>query len=42
MAETLGAIPRPTRKLDETYTVEPVQDGERYVELRRVGANPAS
>ena len=25
----LGAIPRPTRKLDETYTVEPPQDGER-------------
>jgi zinc protease len=37
IAETLGAIPRPTRKLDETYTVEPSQDGERYVELRRVG-----
>ncbi len=41
VAETCGAIPRPTRKLDETYTVEPVQDGERYVELRRVGQNPA-
>ena len=39
--ETCGAIPRPTRKLDETYTVEPVQDGERYVELRRVGTNQA-
>ena len=37
----VGAIPRPTRKLDETYTVEPVQDGERYVELRRVGNNQA-
>jgi zinc protease len=41
VAQTCGAIPRPTRKLDETYTVEPVQDGERYVELRRVGENPA-
>lgn len=41
VAETCGAIPRPTRKLDETYTVEPPQDGERYVELRRVGDNPA-
>jgi zinc protease len=40
VAETCGKIPRPTRKLDETYTVEPVQDGERYVELRRVGDNP--
>ena len=37
VAETLGRIPRPTRKLDQTYTVEPAQDGERYVELRRVG-----
>ena len=32
-----GAIPRPTRKLQPTYTVEPVQDGERSVILRRVG-----
>ena len=37
VATTLGAIPRPVRKLDETYTVEPPQDGERTVELRRVG-----
>ncbi len=37
VASTLGVIPRPTRKLDETYTVEPPQDGERTVELRRVG-----
>ncbi len=41
VAQSVGAIPRPTRKLDEPYTVEPVQDGERYVELRRVGNNPA-
>src|SRR5580658_3308913 len=41
VAETCGAIPRPTRKLDEPYTVEPAQDGERYVALRRVGDNPA-
>jgi zinc protease len=40
VAETVGTIPRPTRTLDATYTVEPVQDGERYVELRRVGSNP--
>jgi zinc protease len=32
-----GAIPRPTRKLDTTYTEEPEQDGERLVTLRRVG-----
>jgi zinc protease len=37
VATTLGAISRPSRKLDETYTVEPAQDGERTVELRRVG-----
>ena len=41
VAETLGRIPRATRVLDETYTVEPAQDGERYIELRRVGQNPA-
>ena len=32
-----GAIPRPTRELPKTYTVEPPQDGERTVSLRRVG-----
>ena len=32
-----GAIPRPTRVLDNTYTEEPAQDGERIVRLRRVG-----
>jgi len=37
VAGTLGKIPRPTRKLEQTYTVEPAQDGERFVELRRVG-----
>src|SRR5579863_1921733 len=41
VADTCGKIPRPSRKLDATYTVEPVQDGERSVELRRVGNNPA-
>jgi zinc protease len=37
IANTMGAIPRPDRKLDATYTVEPAQDGERSIELRRVG-----
>lgn len=32
-----GIIPRPTRVLDDTYTEEPAQDGERRVTLRRVG-----
>ena len=35
--KTFGAIPRPTRKLDKTWTEEPAQDGERTVVLRRVG-----
>jgi zinc protease len=30
-------IPKPARKLPQTYTVEPTQDGERTVTLRRVG-----
>jgi len=33
----LGTIPKPSRKLDDTYTEEPAQDGERLVILRRVG-----
>jgi zinc protease len=32
-----GSIPRPERKLNTTYTQEPPQDGERVVELKRVG-----
>jgi zinc protease len=35
--QTFGAIPRPARTLERSYTVEPVQDGERQVILRRVG-----
>jgi zinc protease len=32
-----GPIPRPERVLDDTYTIEPTQDGPRHVELHRVG-----
>jgi zinc protease len=32
-----GSIPKPSRKLNNTYTEEPAQDGERQVTLRRVG-----
>ncbi|MCS6808307.1 MAG: pitrilysin family protein [Bacteroidota bacterium] len=32
-----GPIPRPTRVLHKTYTLDPTQDGERHVTLRRVG-----
>ena len=35
--DKFGRIPRPTRTLDASYTVEPVQDGERSVTVRRVG-----
>ncbi|MEW6279193.1 MAG: insulinase family protein, partial [Candidatus Eremiobacterota bacterium] len=37
VAEIFGKIPRPARELPRTYTVEPTQDGERTVTLRRVG-----
>lgn len=37
IAASFGAIPRPTRTLPRLYTVEPVQDGERTVTIRRVG-----
>jgi zinc protease len=32
-----SVIPKPTRALERIYTVEPTQDGERAVTLRRVG-----
>lgn len=35
-----GAIPRPARDLDRTWTEEPAQDGERRVTVRRVGDVP--
>jgi len=37
IAKTLGALPKPTRVLSQPYTVEPTQEGEREVILRRVG-----
>ena len=37
VAKYFGPIPKPKRVLHETYTVEPPQDGERRVVLRRVG-----
>ncbi len=37
VAETMGAIPKPQRALPQPYTVEPTQEGERSVTLRRVG-----
>ena len=37
VANHFGSIPRPVRKLTSNYTEEPPQDGERRVELHRVG-----
>ncbi|GIW85797.1 MAG: peptidase M16 [Isosphaeraceae bacterium] len=37
VARYFGAIPKPDTPLDQTYTEEPPQDGERSVILRRVG-----
>ena len=38
IAETLGTIPSPDAPVAPTYTLEPPQDGERTVNLRRVGS----
>ena len=37
IARHFGGIARPARKLQDLYTQEPVQDGERFVKLERVG-----
>jgi zinc protease len=37
VAETIGSLPKPQRVLTQPYTVEPTQEGERSVLLRRVG-----
>ena len=37
VARHFGPIPKPARTLQKTYTVEPTQDGERSVTLRRAG-----
>jgi zinc protease len=41
VATAFGAVPKPTRVLERTYTEEPTQDGERDVTLRRVGDTQA-
>jgi zinc protease len=40
VAESFGPIPRPQRELQATYTLDPAQDGERVVTVRRVGGTP--
>ena len=37
VAEVFGKIQKPKRIIEPTYTLDPVQDGERLVTLRRVG-----
>ena len=40
VADSFGKIPKPTRKLPLLYTLDPAQDGERSVTLRRSGGAP--
>ena len=40
VADSFGKLPRPARRLAEPYTLDPPQDGERSVTLRRVGGVP--
>lgn len=40
VSKYFGTLKRPDRVLDQTYTEEPAQDGERSVTLRRVGKVP--
>ena len=40
VAQAFGPIPKPARALPATYTIDPVQDGERTLELRRAGGTP--
>jgi len=35
--EYFAPIPKPKTEIEKTYTVEPAQDGERFVELKRNG-----
>lgn len=37
ITQKFGRVPRPEREINKTYTLDPVQDGERLVTLRRVG-----
>ena len=38
--DLFGRIPKPTRVIEKQWTVEPTQDGERSVSIRRVGGVP--
>ncbi|HET6787482.1 MAG TPA: pitrilysin family protein, partial [Aquabacterium sp.] len=40
VVQSFGAIPKPSARPAPQYTLDPVQDGERSVTLRRVGGTP--
>jgi zinc protease len=40
IVDSFGALPKPSRTLPVLYTLDPTQDGERRVTLRRVGGTP--
>lgn len=40
VAQYFGPLPKPTRVLEPTYTLESAQDGERVVTVQRVGGTP--
>jgi zinc protease len=40
IAKDFGAVARPAAPIPQPYTVEPAQDGERTVVVRRVGGQP--
>jgi zinc protease len=40
IAKSFGAVPKPRRTLPALYTLDPAQDGERSVTLRRTGGTP--
>lgn len=40
IGDSFGKLPKPTRTLPTLYTLDPVQDGERSVTVRRVGGVP--
>jgi zinc protease len=39
--QAFGPLPKPTRVLASTYTLDPPQDGEHQVTVRRVGGTPS-
>ena len=40
VSESFGKVARPTRALPVLYTLDPAQDGDRSVTLRRIGGSP--